>query len=73
MAQDKVSSTDHVEAGVSTEVIAPEHPCPVCSKAMKDNNSYEDRKAGRHMRICSVEACRAKADWTSGSAVLLNN
>lgn len=73
MAQDKASATDHVEAGLATEVVPPEHPCPVCSKAMVDNTTREDNKAGRKLRICSEPTCRAKADWTSGSAVLLNN
>jgi hypothetical protein len=40
---------------------------------MVDNNTYEDRMAERKMRICSSEACRAKADWTSGTPILLNN
>lgn len=72
MSQDKVSSTDHVEAGLSTQVVAPEHPCPVCTKAMKDHSSYEDRMAERSIRICSIESCRAIADWTSGSPVLIS-
>ena len=73
MAKDKVSSTDQVEAGIVTKVVLPEHPCPLCGKAMKDNNTQEDVEAGKNLRICSARPCRAKADWTSGTGVLLNN
>jgi hypothetical protein len=73
MAQDKASATDHVSAGLATEVVPPEHPCPACGKAMVDANTYEDRMASRDMRICSSESCRARADWTSGTPILLNN
>ncbi len=71
--KDMVANTDFVDAGLSTEVVAPEHPCPTCGAAMKDARTDEDKEAGRDVRICSSRACRAKADWTSGSAVLLNN
>lgn len=73
MSKDKVSSTDYVDADMPTQATAPEHPCPVCGFAMKDASSDEDKEAGREIRICSSRPCRAKADWTSGSAVLLNN
>lgn len=73
MARDKVSSTDHVEAGLATEVVAAEYPCPLCEKPMKDNNSRETRLAGQNLRICSSRSCRATADWTTGKAVLMNN
>jgi len=73
MADDKVSTRDHVEAGIATEAVAPEHPCPVCGKGMKDNNTKESKDAGQDLRICSSRPCRAKADWASGVAVLLNN
>lgn len=74
--KDSASATDHVEAGLSTSVVAPEHPCPSCGKAMKDARSKEDREAGLDIRICSVKTCetngqRTQADWTSGSAVLM--
>jgi hypothetical protein len=71
--KDNFSSTDHVDAGLSTEEVVPEHPCPICGRAMKDNNTDEEREAGKNMRICSSGTCRAKADWTSGVGVLLNN
>ena len=73
MADDKCSSIDHVEAGISTVATAPEHPCPLCGKAMKDASTEESLKAGQQLRICSSPACRAKADWSSGSGVLINN
>lgn len=76
MANDKASATDYVEAGLSTEVVAPNHPCPTCGKAMKDHSSDEDKEAGRHIRICSIRTCetkgqRTQADWTSGKPVIL--
>jgi len=71
--KDKVSSTDYVEADLPTEVVAPKYPCPVCGKEMKDASTEDDKEAGKSIRICSSRPCRAKADWTSGSAVLLNN
>jgi hypothetical protein len=71
--KDKVSSTDHVDADLPTEVTPPEHPCPVCGKAMKDANTDESKEAGKDLRICSSRPCRAKADWSSGTGVLLNN
>jgi hypothetical protein len=73
MAKDSASATDQVEAGLSNEATPPTHPCPACGVATLDANTYEDRMAERRMRICSSESCRAKADWTSGSPVLLNN
>jgi hypothetical protein len=73
MAQDKASATDHVEAGLSTEVVAPKHPCPVCSKATVDDATFQDTLDHKAIRICSEPACRARADWTSGTPVLLNN
>lgn len=73
MAKDKVSSTDQVEAGIVTKVVPPEHPCPICGTAMKNANTVDDRKAGRSLRTCANRDCRAKADWTSGKGVLLNN
>lgn len=72
MAKDAVASIDQVEAGLSTNITIPEHSCPICGKAMKDNNSREDLEAGRDLRICSNRACRAKADWTSGVGVMLS-
>jgi hypothetical protein len=73
MADDKLSSTDIVHAGLSTDVVPPQYPCPACGKATKDNNTREMLSEGKHVRICSVEACRAQADWASGSGVLLGN
>jgi hypothetical protein len=73
MAQDKASATDHVEAGLTTEATPPTHPCPVCSKATLDANTRQDNVDGRKLRICSEPSCRAKADWATGYAVLLNN
>lgn len=74
--KDSASATDHVEAGLSTNVVAPEHPCPSCGKAMKDHRTKEDRDAGLDIRICSDKSCetngqRTQADWTSGSPVVL--
>lgn len=70
--KDGVSSTDHVEAGVATQVVPPEYPCPIpgCGKPMKDNSSDESKEAGRQPRICSNRNCRARADWASGTPVL---
>jgi len=73
MAKDKVASTDQDEVGLITRDSAPDHPCPICGKGMKDANTQEDVEAGRNMRICSSRLCRAKANWTSGIGVLLNN
>jgi len=70
--KDKLSSTDYVEAGLAGHADAV-YPCPACRKEMKDNNQREDRVAERNMRICSSESCRVKAEWTSGSAVVLDN
>lgn len=69
--QDKASATDYVEAGLSSVAVAPQHGCPTCGKAMKDANTEDSREAGQDLRICSNRACRAKADWASGFAVLL--
>ncbi len=73
MAQDKASATDHVDAGLATEVVPPKHPCPLCGKAMVDNATFQDTLDHIDNRICSEPSCRAKADWTSGTPVLLNN
>lgn len=71
--KDSASATDHVEAGVTQDVVAPNYPCPTCSKETKDANGREELTAGKHYRVCSSASCNAKSDWTSGSAVLMNN
>ena len=70
--KDKVSSTDHVQAQLSTEVVAPNYPCPLCGKETKDNNTEESREAGQDLRICSNRACRSHTDWASGRGALFN-
>lgn len=70
MSDDKISApTDYVDAGLSTEAVPAEHPCPKCGKAMKDANTDETKEAGQDIRICSSRPCRTKADWASGKAV----
>jgi len=71
--KDKVAATDYVEAGIHTKAVDPSHPCPLCGKAMKDNNTDETKEAGEDHRICSDRNCRAKAEWSTGKGVLLNN
>ncbi len=73
MSQDKASAIDYVEAGLAADVVPPAFPCPTCSKETKDANIFQDNVDGKKLRICSDAGCRAKADWSSGSAVLLNN
>lgn len=65
--KDNVSSTDHVTADMPTESVAPEHGCPKCGKAMKDNNTDESKEAGQDLRICSNRACRHQMDWAAAS------
>lgn len=73
MSQDKASAIDYVEAGIDNAAVPPAFPCPSCGKESKDNNSFEDSVAGHKYRICAEASCRAEAEWTSGSGVLLNN
>jgi hypothetical protein len=68
--KDKVGSTDHVEASLSTYE-PPEYPCPLCGKATKDDNTDETREADQNIRICSSRVCRAQSDFASGSGVLI--
>lgn len=67
---DKLAHTDTIEAGITTDAVPPEYPCPICSKATKDNNTDEDREAGKNIRICSNRNCRARVDWSSNEPVL---
>jgi len=69
--KDNTSATDYVEAGLSTEVVPPDFPCPRCGKEMGDNRTYEQRMAGMVVKICSVRACNTEADWTSGTPVVM--
>lgn len=71
--KDKVSPTDHVEAGIATEATTPAHACPVCGKAMKDANTDSTKEAGQDVRICSNRVCRAKADWSSSCSKTVNS
>jgi hypothetical protein len=68
--KDKATTTDAVSAGLVTDVIPPEHPCPKCGKAMVDHRTHEQFMARLDIRICSSEKCRTIADWTSGAPVL---
>ena len=67
---DNIGSKDQTIASIDTEVVACEHPCPECGKAMKDANNPTTRRVGLDVRVCSNRNCRWKADWSTGKPVI---